>query len=143
MYTKGEREGMLWEFHRSGMSVAEACRRLPLFPNEWNPRRWLRMEEAGELAAREMPDRASRMHCAHGEGSPAYRRARPAPGPRHAHTEGRGPDLAGTEGRDWGADLPEDPAERARLSRPDPEGGCGRFLGPSYPASPIHLLTIE
>ena len=47
MYTKGEREGMLWEFHRSGMSVAEACRRLPLFPNEWNLRRWLRMEEAG------------------------------------------------------------------------------------------------
>ena len=30
MYTKGEREGILWEFHRSGMSVAEACRRLPL-----------------------------------------------------------------------------------------------------------------
>lgn len=76
MYTKGEREGMLWEFHQSGMSVAEACRRLPLFPNEWNLRRWLRMEEAGELAAREMPDQASRMHCAHGGGSPAHRRAR-------------------------------------------------------------------
>lgn len=124
MYTKGEREGILWEFHRSGMSVAEACRRLPLFPNEWNLRRWLRMEEAGELAAREMPDRASRMHCAHGEGSPAYRRARPRPGPAaRARTEGRGPDLAGTEGRegqtdwrDWGADLPEDPAERARMA---------------------------
>ena len=94
MYTKEEREGILWEFHRSGMSVAEACRRLPLFPNEWNLRRWLRMEEAGELAAREMPERASRMHCAHGEGSPAYRRACPRPGPAaSARTEGRGPDL--------------------------------------------------
>ena len=29
MYTKEEREGVLWEFHRSGMSVPEACRRLP------------------------------------------------------------------------------------------------------------------
>ncbi len=30
MYTKEEREGVLWELHRSGMSVPEACRRLPL-----------------------------------------------------------------------------------------------------------------
>ena len=124
MYTKEEREGILWEFHQSGMSVAEACRRLALFPNEWNLRRWLRMEEAGELVAREMPDRASRMHCAHGEGSPAYRAARPRARPAaRARTEGRGPGLGGTEGhagqtdwRDWGADLPEDPAERARMA---------------------------
>lgn len=34
MYTREEREGVLWEFHGSGMTVAEACRRLPLFPNE-------------------------------------------------------------------------------------------------------------
>lgn len=81
------------------------------------------MGEAGELAAREMPDRASRMHCAHGEGSPAYRRARPRPGPAARAHGGKGPDLAGTEGRegqtdwsDWGADLPEDPAERARMA---------------------------
>ena len=32
MYTKEEREGILWEFHRSGLSVPGACRRLPLFP---------------------------------------------------------------------------------------------------------------
>lgn len=25
MYTKEEREGILWEFHRSGMGVKEAC----------------------------------------------------------------------------------------------------------------------
>lgn len=37
MYTKGEREGMLWEFHRSGMSVAEACRRLPAVPQRVEP----------------------------------------------------------------------------------------------------------
>ena len=92
MYTKEEREGILWEFHQSGMSVAEAWRRLAPFPNEWNLRRWLRMEEAGELAAREMPGRASRVRCAHGEGSPAYRAARPRPGPAaRARTEGGGP----------------------------------------------------
>ena len=60
MYTREEREGILWEFHRSGLSVAEACRRLPLFPNRENLYRWLRMEEAGELAAAEMPDRTAR-----------------------------------------------------------------------------------
>lgn len=36
------------------------------FPTRANLYRWLRMEEAGELAATEMPDRAARMHCAHG-----------------------------------------------------------------------------
>ena len=76
MYTKEEREGILWEFHRSGMGVAEACRRLPLFPTRTNLYLWLRMEEAGELAAAEMPGRAERMHCAHGEGSPRYAAAR-------------------------------------------------------------------
>ena len=49
--TREEREGILWEFHRSGMSVPEACRRLPLFPTRDNLYRWLRMEEAGGLAA--------------------------------------------------------------------------------------------
>ncbi len=72
MYTKEEREGILWEFRQSGLSVPEACRRLPLFPTRANLYRWLRMEEAGELAATEMPDRAARMHCAHGEGSARF-----------------------------------------------------------------------
>lgn len=49
MYTKEEREGILWEFRQSGLSVPEACRRLPLFPTRANLYRWLRMEEAGEL----------------------------------------------------------------------------------------------
>ena len=72
MYTKEEREGILWEFRQSGLSVPEACRRLPLFPTRANLYRWLRMEEAGELAATEMPDRAARMHGAHGEGSARF-----------------------------------------------------------------------
>lgn len=84
MYTKEERDGILWEFHRSGLSVAEACRLLPLFPNRDNLYRWLRMEEAGGLAATEMPRRAERMHCSHGEGSPRYAARAPA-------ASGRGP----------------------------------------------------
>ena len=36
MYTREEREGILWESHRSGMSVPEACRLLPLFPTRNN-----------------------------------------------------------------------------------------------------------
>ena len=36
MYTKEEREGILWEYHHSGMSVPEACRLLPLFPARSN-----------------------------------------------------------------------------------------------------------
>lgn len=36
MYTKEEREGILWEFRQSGLSVPEACRRLPLFPTRAN-----------------------------------------------------------------------------------------------------------
>ena len=68
MYTKEEREGILWEFHRSGLSAPAACRSLPLFPNKDNLYAWLKLEEAGELTAREMPDRAERMHCSHGEG---------------------------------------------------------------------------
>ena len=124
MYTREEREGILWEFHRSGMGVKEACRRLPLFPNHVNLYRWLRMEGAGELVATEMPDRAARMHCAHGEGSPSHGR-RAARGGRMSSTrgDGRRPGLADIEGlarqtdwRDWGADLPEDPAERARMA---------------------------
>lgn len=51
MYTKEEREGILGEFHRSGMDGAEACRRLPFFPTRTNLYRWLKIEEAGELAA--------------------------------------------------------------------------------------------
>ena len=50
MYTKEEREGILWEFRQSGLSVPEACRRLPLFPTRANLYRWLRMEEAGDVA---------------------------------------------------------------------------------------------
>ena len=120
MYTKEEREGILWEFHQSCMGVKEACRRLPLFPNHTNLYRWLRMEEAGELVAAEMPDRAARMHCAHGEGSPAYAaRGRMAPtgegGGRPGLADIDGP-AQQTDWRDWGADLPEDPAERARMA---------------------------
>lgn len=113
MYTKEEREGILWEFHRSGMSVPEACRRLPLFPTRDNLYRWLRMEEAGELAATEMPARAARMHCAHGEGSPRYAARRPR---REREGAGVAADPEQTDWRDWGADLPEDPAERARMA---------------------------
>ena len=81
MYTKEEREGILWEFHRSGLSAPAACRSLPLFPNKDNLYAWLKLEEAGELTAREMPDRAERMHCSHGEGSPAFAARRPGTEP--------------------------------------------------------------
>lgn len=105
MYTKEEREGILWEFHRSGLSAPAACRSLPLFPNKDNLYAWLKLEEAGELTAREMPGRAERMHCSHGEGSPAF-------AARHA---GAAPEQ--TEWRDWGLEgLPDDPAERARVA---------------------------
>lgn len=124
MYTKEEREGILWEFHRSGLTVRQACDRLRLFPTRRNLYRWLRMEGAGELVATEMPDRVARMHCAHGEGSAAYANRRPRGG-RIPSSEGGGgrPGLADigrlaeqTDWRDWGADLPEDPAERARMA---------------------------
>lgn len=46
-----------------------ACRELPLFPNEENLYRLLRMECDGEFAAREMPGKAARMQCSHSEGS--------------------------------------------------------------------------
>lgn len=57
MHTKEEREGILREFHRSDLSAPAACRSLPLFPNKNNLYAWLKLEEAGELTAREMPDR--------------------------------------------------------------------------------------
>lgn len=123
MYTREEREGVLWEFHRSGMSVSRACETLPLFPSRNVLAQWLRLEAAGGLVAREMPDRRHRMHCAHGEGSPAYAAARGRG--RIAPSGGRGgrTALAGseervgqTDWRDWGADLPEDPGERARMA---------------------------
>ena len=113
MYTKEEREGILWEYHRSGMSVPEACRLLPLFPNRDNLYRWLRTEEAGELAATEMPDRAARMRCSHGEGSPRYAARRPR-AEREGAAMADAPEQ--TDWRDWGADLPEEPAERARMA---------------------------
>lgn len=131
MYTKEEREGILWEFHRSGLSAPAACRSLPLFPNKDNLYAWLKLEEAGELTAREMPDRAERMHCSHGEGSPAFAARRPGAepaSPRKRRAEGgagkmerTGRGGAGgeppeqTDWRDWGLEgLPDDPAERAR-----------------------------
>ena len=49
MYTKEEREGILWEFHRSGLSIRRACGTLRLFPSRHNLGLWLRLEEAGEL----------------------------------------------------------------------------------------------
>lgn len=113
MYTKEEREGILWEYHRSGMSVPEACRLLPLFPTRSNLYRWLRMEEAGELAAAEMPRRAERMHCSHGEGSPRYAARRPR-AEREGAAMADAPEQA--DWRDWGSDLPEEPAERARMA---------------------------
>lgn len=124
MYTKEEREGILWEFHQSGLTARQACAQLPLFPNRQNLYLWLRLEEAGELVATEMPGRLSRMHCAHGEGSPNYANRRPRAGRMSASAcADRRPGLedierlAGqTEWRDWGADLPEDPAERARMA---------------------------
>ncbi len=70
MYTKEEREGILWEFHRSGLSVTEACDRLTLFPSRDVPHDWLRLKYRDELAPAEMPDRARRMRCAHGRGGP-------------------------------------------------------------------------
>ena len=57
MYTREEREGILWEFHRSGLSVSRACRELPMFPHRNVLADWLRAEAAGELVAREMPGR--------------------------------------------------------------------------------------
>ena len=124
MYTRQEREGILWEFHRSGLSVRRACATLPLFPNPDNLYRWLGLERSGELVAREMPDRASRMHCSHGEGSPAYggnaSRAAARRGPQARRREPTLRDIERhaeqTEWREWAADLPEDPAERARMA---------------------------
>lgn len=58
MYTKEEREGILWEFHRSGLDVRSACRGLPLFPNADNLYWWLRTGwRQGELETRDMPDK--------------------------------------------------------------------------------------
>lgn len=124
MYTKEEREGILWEFHQSGLTVTQACDRLRLFPNKRNLYLWLRMEAAGELVATEMPGRLARMHCAHGEGSDAYANRRSCGGRISASGHGGGrPGLADierlagqTDWREWGADLPEDPAERARMA---------------------------
>jgi putative transposase len=119
MYTREEREGILWEFHRSGLSVSRACRELPMFPHRNVLADWLRAEAAGELVAREMPGRAGRMHCTHRAGGPtsAAARARRGSLPRRGTgASGRGPTLADierhagqTDWRDWGADLPEDP----------------------------------
>ena len=124
MYTKEEREGILWEFHQSGLSVNKACDRLKLFPNRNNLRQWLRMEETGELVATEMPGRLARMHCTHGENSPNYANRQPRAGRMSVseHADRR-PGLEDIERlaeqttwRDWGADLPEDPVERARMA---------------------------
>lgn len=160
MYTKEEREGILWEFHRSGLSAPAACRSLPLFPNKDNLYAWLKLEEAGELTAREMPDRAERMHCSHGEGSPAFAARRPGTepaSPRKRRAEGgagkmerTGRGGAGgeppeqTDWRDWGLEgLPDDPAERAppgtvHISVANPSSGStgtGRTCRPRSTAS--------
>jgi putative transposase len=124
VYTKEEREGILWEFHQSGMNAKRACEELPMFPTRDVLRRWLRLEARGVYVAREMPDRPSRMHCSHKWGDHARRRGRgggsldPVAG-----EERREPALADEEGReeqttwrDWGAELPGDPAERARMT---------------------------
>ena len=36
MYTREEKEGILWEFHRSGLSARKAARTLPMFPTAGN-----------------------------------------------------------------------------------------------------------
>lgn len=59
------------------MGDAEACRRLPQFPNRDNLYRWIRMERAREPSATEMPGRLARMRCARGESSPRYAAWRP------------------------------------------------------------------
>ena len=41
-----------------------------MFPHRDVLADWLRMEAAGELFAREMPGKASRMHCTHRAGGP-------------------------------------------------------------------------
>ena len=56
VYERGARGDSLG-VHRSGLSAPAACRSLPLFPNKDNLYAWLKLEEAGELTAREMPDR--------------------------------------------------------------------------------------
>ena len=97
MYTDAEREGILREFHRSGMTVKRACRELPSFPDRHTLTNWLLAEEAGAA-----PGGRRRMgaHAAGGGGG------RPGMG---------GIDRQ-TDWRDWGADLPGDPAERARMA---------------------------
>lgn len=67
MYTGEEREGILWEFRRSGLSAKCACETIPLFPTRNLLGLWLGLETAGELEAREMPGRPARMHCSHGD----------------------------------------------------------------------------
>lgn len=47
MYTKEEREGILWELHRSGLGAQSACDRLSLFPGTDVLHDWLRVEERG------------------------------------------------------------------------------------------------
>lgn len=118
MYTKEEREGILWEFHRSGLSAPAACRSLPLFPNKDNLYAWLKLEEAGELTAREMPDRAERMHCSHDEGSPAFAVGRRVPRP---------PPHGGVEPKGRGQNE-EDRARRGRRRGTRADGMAG--LGP-------------
>ena len=121
MYTKEEREGILWEFHRSGLSAPAACRSLPLFPNKDNLYAWLKLEEAGELTAREMPDRAERMHCSHGEGSPAFAARRPGTepaSPRKRRAEGGAGKMERT-GRGFPTTPPSAPA-RPRSGSPRP-----------------------
>ena len=124
MYTKEEREGILWEFHQSGMNAKRACEALPMFPTRDVLRRWLRLEAQGVYVAREMPDRPSRMHCSHKWGDRARRGGRGGGSLEEvAGEERREPALADEEGReeqttwrDWGAELPGDPAERARMA---------------------------
>lgn len=139
MHTKEEREGILREFHRSDLSAPAACRSLPLFPNKDNLHAWLKLEEAGEPTAREMPDRAERMHCSHGEGSPAFaaRRAGAAPAsPRRRRAEGGagkmkrtgrgGAGGAAAEQTEWRGLGPGGASGRPRRARPRGRGQARR-----------------
>lgn len=57
MYTKEEREGILWELHRSGLGAQSACDRLSLFPGADVLYDWLYMEERGSWRRPSWPTR--------------------------------------------------------------------------------------
>ena len=49
MYSRQQKEAILAEFHASGMSAERAAHMIPGFPSGGTLRKWLRLEELGEL----------------------------------------------------------------------------------------------